>query len=292
MGTFVQRLVDVTFALAGGKKFVEGGDTVKLSGLRMRTKIVKAGGVSMGRAELEIYGMTPSVMNQLSTLGMQIILVPLNTVTIEAGDVVSGMTQVFYGTIKSAYIDFTAAPDVCFRVEAFIGLAAAVADSAASSFTGNTDVAQIMSGLAKQMGYGFENNGINAKLSSPYFSGSARDQARACAEAAGISWIIDDGKLIIWPRLGARDGPVPLISPTTGMVGYPSYTANGIELTVLFNPAIKFGGKIQVVSSLKPANAIYSVYMIDYDLDTRAPNGRFFTRLQGYNPNYPQPLLQ
>src|SRR4051812_34837144 len=103
--SFVQRLIDVTFTLQS-KLFEGTGDNqVKLSGHRVSAKIVKAGGSSMSTAILEIYGMNPSHMRQLSTLGMKIILAQRNFVTVEAGDADNGMSIVFQGTITNAWAD-------------------------------------------------------------------------------------------------------------------------------------------------------------------------------------------
>lgn len=289
--SFVKRLLSVTFILGGGKKFVESGqNTVKLEGLRMKTKCVKAGGPSMGTAQLQIYGMTKSIMNQLSTLGMLVTMVQRNSVILEAGDAISGMGVVFQGTITAAWTDFSAAPDVCFHVEAHTGLAEAVAPAAPLSFKGGTDVAVIMSGLATKMGLAFENTGVNAKLPTSYYPGSARDQAKAVAQHAGINWVIDNGKLAIWPKNKHRGGLAVLISPKTGLVGYPEYTAQGIKFSVLYNPSITFGGPIVMESDLKPACGTWSIFAMDHDLSALVPNGDWFTRCQAYNPLFPMPV--
>jgi hypothetical protein len=53
-----------------------------------------------------------------------------------------------------------------------------------------------------------------------------------------------------------RGDTIQIAPPPDGnMVGYPSYTAYGISLKTEFNKDLKFAGKIQVTSSLKPANA-------------------------------------
>jgi hypothetical protein len=195
--------------------------------------------------------MPPSLMNQLATLGLVFNLVPKNTLTIMAGDDESGMSTVFGGTIWAAYGDYASQPNVPFHFECLAGAADAAIAVPASSFTGSTDVATIMSGLARQMGLGFENNGVSVKLSSPYLSGSAKVQAQKVADWAGIEWTIDDGKLAIWPKGGNRNTPnVPTISPSTGMISYPAFTQQGIIVKTVFNPQISFGSLIKVESSL------------------------------------------
>jgi hypothetical protein len=271
-----------------------GNNTVTLSGLRMSAKIVHAGGPADSALDLTIYGMTKSQMDQLSTLGMQINLVPKNSIVLSAGDTGSGMSTVFVGYILAAYADFNAQPDVAFRITAHCGLPQTVVPTPVSSFKGTGDVASIMSSLATVMGIRFENNGVSTKLSNPYFKGSAVAQMRACAKAAGINASIINGTLAIWPKNGARDsGTVPLIAPPPdgGMIGFPAYTAYGILLRSIFNPSVGFGQKIQVKSSLKPACGTWAVYGLDYSLDSNVPNGKWEMMISAYNPKFPTPVV-
>lgn len=303
---FVRRLLTFTFTLgpapgqtgkpAQGQSvpthvFAESGtNTVTLPPLRATAKIVKAGTPSLGEAQIQIFGMTLSLMNQLSTLGQVIQLIPRNTVTVQAGDEGGAMSTVFVGTVLQAWADFDAAPTVPFYVVAHTLGAETVATLAPTSVRGSADVAGIMQGLAGAMNCTFENSGVNAKLSNPYFYGSPRWQANACAEHAGISWFVDDTTLAIWPKNGSRNGDAPLISPETGLVGYPSFMNYGLALKTIFNPLIRFGAKVQVQSSLKPACGEWVVNSLSHDLSTQMPKGDWFSSMTAYNPKFPTPI--
>lgn len=284
--SFVQRLINVTFTLGEGSFGEDGANTVKLSGLRISAKVVKAGGPSMGTLQMEVYGMTLSMMNKLSTLGMMPTLIRRNTVIVEAGDDEEGMATVFVGTITNAWADLNSMPDVPFRVEAHTGLIEAVKIEQPTSYTGPTSVVNIMSSIATKAGKRFENNGVDTILDSPYFYGSLRNQAISCVEAAGCEWNgFDNDILAIWPSGGSRGGLIPLVSPDTGMVGYPSYTSKGIMIRSLFNPSIGFGCKIEVDSDLEPARGEWVTYALYYDLDSQVPNGQWFTTIEAARPN-------
>jgi hypothetical protein len=209
-----------------------------------------------------------------------------NTVTVLAGDDVSGMAQVFQGTIIAAWADFMAAPEVAFNITGSAGLIEALLPIPASTYPGSADAAVILANLAGQMGLEFENSGVSVILSKPYFPGSARAQAQACADAARIEWVIDNGTLAIWPRGGARKGLVPLVSPEAGMVGYPTYTATGIVVTTQFNPTVRFGGQIQVQSSLTPACGAWNVVTLVHDIEANMPGGKWFSQMQLAAPGY------
>jgi len=294
--SFTAKLLDITFTLAprnGSAVNFKGTkvNTITLKGLRISSRIVKAGGVMKSTAQITVYGMTLSQMNQLSTLGMKISTVPRDTVVLSAGDS-EGMFTVFQGTIFNAYFDAQGAPDVAFRVDASAGLAEDVVNAKATSFKGATDVSTVLAYLAKQMGLVFEGNGVSVILSNPYFSGSYRSQAQRAVDAANIDWIIDNGILSVWPKNRARKGQVIVVAPDTGMIGYPAFTSQGLMLQTSFNPAIRFGGKIKVVSTLTPANGVWAVGAVDHLLDSRTPNGKWQSTISAYDPDTPLPLTR
>jgi hypothetical protein len=181
--SFVQRLLSFTFQLGEGQFGNSGFDTVTIDGLRASARIIKAGGPSMGTAEADLFGMTKSQMNKLSTLGMVATLQRRNVITINAGDAEAGMSTVFRGTITGAWADFTGAPDVVFHVDEHIGGIEAMVPIAPTSFKGGADVATIMAGLATQMGLNFENNGVSVQLSNPYLSGTCAHAGTNCGAA-------------------------------------------------------------------------------------------------------------
>lgn len=318
----VQRRIDAAIRLAPQtgtnqpNTFVESGtDTVNIKNLRMSVRVQNSGAPAGNTAQLKIYGAAPSLMNQLATLGMVFNLVPKNTLTISAGDDAAGMSVIFSGTVVGAYGDYSSQPDVPFHFECLAGLADAVVPAAVSSFTGATSVVTIMQGLARQMGMGFENNGVDAQLSSPYFSGSLMVQAQKCADHAGIEWGIFNGNtLAIWKRGGNRSTPdVPVISPATGMIGYPAFTQQGIVVSTVFNPQLSFGQLVKVQSSLlediaavqKPQQmsnqnvaasgnvfpTTWAINKLDLALDAQVPRGEWRSTVYAYNPNYARTIL-
>lgn len=295
--TFRRRRIDVTITLGRttsassptvttAPTFAEGGNTVTLTNHRASASIKMAGGLSMAEAQVRIYGMTASLMNQLSTLGRVRLAAMNNTITVSAGNDVDGMGVVFQGTITQAWADFKGSPEVPFHIAAQAGITAALQVIPPSSYAGSADVATIMSSLAAQMGYTFENNGVTAKLANPYFPGTALQQAQACAQAAGIEMVIENGVLAIMPRGVARGGRVAVINAETGMVGYPAFTGNGIAIQTEFNPSVSFQGLVKVESDLPQANGQWRVINMLHDLDAETPGGAWFSFMECTEPQF------
>lgn len=289
----VERRLGATITLAAsGATFREGGNTVTLpKGLRMSATLLNAGGLSDGTMDLTIYGMTKSLMNQLSTLGVQINLVPKNAITLTAGTP-DNMSTAFVGYIIAAYADFNAQPEVAFHITAHTLAAFATAPAEASSYKGPADVATIMAGYATKMGLRFENSGVQTTLSSSYYSGSLRDQAQKVVKQAGISWNAGEGGMLaIWPKNGARNGKIPIVAPPPkgSMIGYPTYTAYGIMLKNLYDPTFGLGQKISVESSVLTTGE-WAIYGTSHIVESEMPSGRWESTLLAYNPKHPTPV--
>lgn len=282
--SFTRKRIDVTISLGTGTFGESGADTVTLSGLRVQAMIHATYGDAMPVAHVRVFGLPLDMLNQLTSVGLINAGVRFkNTLLVAAGDDETGMSTVYNGTIKDSWGNMDGMPESCLEVTGVAGLAASLKPVGALSVKGQADVATIMQGLSEQMGFAFENNGVQVQLANPYFPGTALAQAKACARAADIWMTIDCGTLAIWPKDSARmaSGDVPLISVATGMRGYPRFTSNGIEVSTLFNPDIKPGGKVQVESTLTMACGKWLVTDGTHVLESETPGGAWFTRVLG-----------
>jgi hypothetical protein len=300
--SFQQRLLQFAITLApnqgtGQPVQFAGTDsnTITLEGFRASVRIQWAGAPTATQADVKIYGLNDSTMQQLAVLGIVFNSVQKNSVTISAGNPKSGFTAVFGGTIWSSMPDYNQAPNVPLLMTAQAGYFNQIVPIAASSFPQTTDVATMMAGFAAQIPAGFENNGVTVQMPPSYFPGSLIQQIRRCARTANINAeLVDaDSKLAIWPIGGSRTKltSVPLVSKTTGMIGYPTISPNGfVVVKTLFNPQIAFGGQIQVQSSRVPqANRMWAVQRVDLELDSLVPHGEWKQIVYCYPVGFPAP---
>ena len=291
--SYAKRRIDVAFQLnpvdvngttVRPKFTASGTDQVTLRGYRVGAVIDSQLGIAMGACQMRMYGLPLSLMNDLATLGRLPMAGRNNTVTVSAGDDQAGMAVAFVGTVQTAFADFAGMPEVGFHLVAHSGGFSALNAAPPSSYRGSVSAAVIIQNIANQMGRAFENNGVAVQLSNPYLPGTLRDQLQAAVDAAGIEHE-DDGRVIaIWPRGGSRRGLVPLISPDTGMIGYPSFTTGGVIVKTLFNPAIRVGSLIKVESQLKPACGIWRAANRIHEIESETPGGAWFTTFVGKDP--------
>jgi hypothetical protein len=281
--SLVKRRIDVTITLGTGSFGETIGQTITLTNHRVEMEMHSVGGDAKGECMLAIYGLRESIMNQLTTIGPVMTAIRgKNSVSVSAGDDGSALTNIFQGTIDSAFADFKNAPEVPLRIHAFSALVAAVKPIAALSIKGDADVAGVMGTLAKQMGLTLENNGVKGTLHNPYFPGTAWQQMRACAKAAGITAFVERDKLVILPPNTPRKGNVPLISKDTGLMGYPTFSSQGLGLRTLFHPDIQMGGQVKVQSELQVACGLWNVFSVYHRLEALKPSGAWDTELNCY----------
>jgi hypothetical protein len=148
------------------------------------------------------------------------------------------------------------------------------------------------------MGRSFENNGVTAKLPPTYLWGSAVDQLKRVAQAGrNIFSLADDaaaGVVAIWPKGGSRTTPnPPLISPTSGMIGYPGGVSNFMMIgRSTYTPNLRIGGLIQVQSSVTPAARRWLVFSLEHLIESEVYRGQWASRFQCTDPTAPQPTPQ
>ena len=304
--SFTQKLIEIDVALdpnpqtnaapffTSDVSSSPNANTVTLSGTRTSVRVQYAGQPKGSTAQVSVYGLTPSLMNQLSTLGLVFSIVPHNTITIRVGDLTSGLSTVFTGTIWSATADFNKAPEVPFVFECIAGLYNQVVPATPVTFPKPFNVVNAMQQFAQQMGFGFENDGIptTSMLPPSYYPGTVADQWKKMRDDAQIEADLFPGLatgqvLAIWPKGGSRTTlGVPLVSPTTGMIGYPSYSQVGLTVKTIYNPGISLGGQIQIQSSLPKATGTWVVLKVDHALDSLVPDGLWESTFMCFNQNY------
>lgn len=299
--TYLRRLIDVQLVL-DGDSFDGSNNMVTLSGLRCIAAIRSYAGSTgsfASQLELTIFGMRGSDMAKLSTLGFSAGTYRKNLVNVYAGDDQQGMSMAFSGGITYGNVDYNAMPDVGVTLIASAMANVQYTAIAASSYKGVMDVATMLQGIAKSANLAFQNAGVTAKLSNHAVGGTASDQIKDICRAARVCYAVQNGTLTIWPATGSRDSTLLNIGPAQGMVGYPRYVVNGVEVTSIYNPEVEVGRTVNIASSIPDptigsisvpgANGQFYVWGVSHDLASEMPGGPWFTTLHlgtsKYNAN-------
>lgn len=279
--SFTHRRISVTFDGSG-----QGLPSISLTGHRVHASVTSTGLPGYGTAEVAIYGLTMSQINQLSTFGQPIHPQKLYKMIVEAGDDVNGVSTVFTGTITQAWADFQPMPQVPFHAVAVAQGDAIVQKSDNgqkdwNSYTGQTSVKTMYQNLAGQMKAQLEYHGPDLFLNSPYHFGSPMRQFDMIREAVDHMGVAENGVLAVWPLNQSRPGGSLVVSRDTGMVAYPSFTEFGVLTRVEFTAYAKYGTEFTVKSDIQPANGKWSIIKSEYRLQAEQPGGAWYVDLYG-----------
>lgn len=266
--------------LGTGKFGSSNNDTITLQGFRATADIDKAGGMMMGTLRAKIYGVKQADMNSVTTLQWKTGTLIPNTVEVYAIDG-PAETLVFAGNIVNAWADYQSMPDVFLHIQAQSAFFNALKAIPPRSFKGGVDVASVMAQIARDLGYTFENNGVTTRLVDVYLPNTGMEQAKDLARAAGCDLYLDDKILAITPPNVPRKVIIPLISPASGLVGYPTFDGVGVNFQTLFNPAITFGGSIKLETDVQQAAGEWVVTSVGHRLESEKPGGAWFSNVRG-----------
>lgn len=269
---FDKKRLTVTITLVNDQ-FDDGSNTIVASGLRVLGVFKFGGGNIMPAGEIAIFGLNMPAMLKLTRIRWRDITSMQNKVRVETDGHV-----VYEGNITFAYIDMSSAPDVAFRIRSVTALYEANRPVAESMYLDGASVVTAIETLAEEMGYRFENNGVSydIELSETTMSGTAIDKVRKLCRDYRIDYYIDNNLIAIAPQGAPRDIKVPVISPNTGMVGYPVPTMQGVDVRCFYNPAVRFGGAIKITGSvMESCNGEWRAFGVTITLESEVPNGRW-----------------
>lgn len=259
-----QKTIRTTIILSEGE-FEGGGNTKIIEGLATTVDVDKAGLPEKNTARITIYNMKMQDMEQLTFLAFRPLQKRKNKIMVEAGDLGEKLGLVFKGDITSAFPDFNSAPDVPFQIEAMTaGWAFQIADSP-TSINGEQDVATLMEQFAKEAGFGFVNNSVTATVKNTTFTGSPVSKAQQLAQEVNIELLIDDETYTIqnWdtPR-----GDAVLLGADSGMIGYPTFTQDGVSARSFYNPKLRLGGQVKIQSVVPKASGYWKLTKLTHSI--------------------------
>lgn len=242
-------------------------NTYVVEGLGTTVEVEKNGLPDLNKAKISIANMSYDKMEQLTMLAFKPMRRAKNVVAVFAGEEGTQLDRVFVGEVISAFADYSNAPDIQFQIEAKSGSHPLQIVAAPVSVNGQTSAAELIQRFAKEMGYSFKNNGVTAQIRNSIFNGSPLEKAKAVADQCGFDILCDDGEIVIMPRRTARKANVvPLLSAESGLIGYPTFTAKGIQLTAFFNPAFQLKGLIRVESIVPRATGTWRITKLSHSL--------------------------
>jgi hypothetical protein len=293
--TYTLKQLRFTFTLGTNAKFQGPNNTLVITGLRATADIVFPGPPSFPTANVRIWGMKPSDMQALTGLTFQTLAYKRNSIMIEANSG-QGWTTVFLGQIITGVPDFDQAPDVYFDIQAQTLGYDLLNPATPTSFPGPASFSQVLRTIVLKMSQDFDDGGVQGSFAGPtYFAGTPAQQLRTACRKAGLVYYADLPGAAGAASLGvvevgepgvARNVPRWILTPQTGLVGYPKLTSvNLITVRAIFNPALRFGAPLRIQKSdQRAANGDWVIYDCAHQLSSLLPDGPWFTNMTAQPP--------
>ncbi|WP_406239196.1 hypothetical protein ACF3NX_03875 [Acetobacter orientalis] len=312
--SFVPRKVRVIFRLLGHSFGTTGADTVTLDGLHVQADITQAQFPAAESATVRLQGVQPDLINRLSLAAPNLNTQNASELTLASLQPDGTVAVVFQGGVTLAYADYTNAPESSFVVQAFSSALPNALAAPPTSFKGRVPASQLMGAIASKAGLRFVNYGVQATFYNPYCYGSPGQQLAQCLETTPMRVGLGRGQLSVWPitqatqsgqsggqttqaySVATASAPNTLmqkeksqttqvieVSAATGLIGYPSWSAGGLMLRMLFNAQVGFNTVLHLQSRYQPAGwgaqgaGLWRVVQAHHSLQTEIPNGTWFT---------------
>lgn len=270
---FTKKRIRIEVYLRAGK-FEDGNNVLIIDDLPMHVEIVKAGIPSFPEANISIWGLSMSKMKALSMKGHVMFQSYRNRVKIYAGDSEPDkLPLIFVGEESFGAAMLDGQGEARFEMKAFTGIYAAMTPVKPMSVKGSVPAAEIIQQFATDAGFKFINQGVTTQVTDCIVTGDSITKMRTVADAIGADLIIDDQEVILLPRDSYRQSPNLTISPSTGLLGYPTINSQGITVTFLFNPSIRFRQMIHVESIIPMATGDHGVIKLQHVIDANRNDG-------------------
>ncbi|TCJ96131.1 hypothetical protein EV694_1682 [Volucribacter psittacicida] len=277
-GSFNQKKLRLTLLLGATSQQGfddKGNNTVIVEGLRVSAQIRNGGGIIAPTTQIVVYGLSAEIMNQVARIKWNTEETKMNFIRLEALHN-GAYTLVFEGMISFAYPNFGASSESMLTIQAVTAIQHQIQAAPPVSIKGEVDVAKLIEQICQNIGMDFENNGVTTKISNPYLCETGLEQIKKLCQAADINLAIEARKVAISNKTKGRNIKIPVISPNTGLIGYPVPNLSGITFQCLFDPMIRFHGIVQIKDSLiSVANGMWLIYGLTYHLESEVANGKW-----------------
>jgi hypothetical protein len=173
-------------------------------------------------------------------------------------------------------------PDISLEITAYCGYENAITITKTTSITAGYPVVSAVGDLAKVMGYQLINNyNLTAKCPQIELYGTNFEKLLQLETATNTNIVVMDGYIGVAPKnKPVFDVPVE-INAGTGLIGYPTFTSEGISFKTLFNPLLRNSGLAKLKTIVPRASGTWYVSSLYTKLST-LDNGVWETEANCY----------
>jgi len=285
------------------------GNGIELGALRFRFFVRASDFSAPNILEARVYNLSNTTVSKIigqgsGTFNPNASSAALSKVTVQAGYQQGRYAVIFQGDVKlyrvgresniDTYLDILAGDGDIAHNYAVVNTTLPSAEEGGSTKGDELDTSiQALKDQGAQGGYVF-NSGlytVEPNLRSRPMFGMAKAYMNSTTTQTDTSWSIQNGQIVVLERKGYLPSDTLNINVSTGMIGQPEQTSEGIKVRILLNPSLKVGqlirinngdvnqtvlreafgpafGQQQFVAPLS-ADGTYRVLVVDHHGDTR-----------------------
>ena len=220
-----------------------GGKGIELRGLKIAFDILKTDTETPNSAQISVWNLADETAQQIRD--------EFDTVILNAG-YVEAMGMIYRGNIIQVHRRRDGSVDKVTEIACGDGDQAyqyAMVSKTIAAGASQKDILEAATGAMSEHGVeaGYVPDlGTNTLPRGKVIHRASRDVIRDVCHTSGTSWSIQDGKLNLIELDKTLPGKAVLLTPSTGLIGYPEQTTEGVKVTCLLNAEIRVGGKIKI----------------------------------------------
>lgn len=280
--TYQRREIEVEFTLSEGSFDQANGNILTLKNMKCELSVSAFGGLAGTTLELRLYGLSINYAAKLTGKSQKVLDQKQNLVKIK----VNG-EDLFVGSIVASRLNLNQMPDAPIEITATTTGYEQSLPCPDTTVKGDTKVQDLLKAIAGSVGLRFTNVDVDLVASSPHYTGNAIEQINKIAVAYNLSYYVDMGSLIVATGANPLDSITPLISPSSGLIGYPIFIDYGINFTCMFSSSIKVLRNIRLETDLPNATGIYQVLEgTTHYLSQYVEGGPWFTMVTAFPQEY------
>jgi hypothetical protein len=272
---FDPRIIEIDIVLPDQTYTFSGDYSIYASGS-------KFGCATMNSCSLRIDNLTKELRNTILTLASPLLSPPSNNpafansqaatrkpviLNLKAGRQSTGVFLLFTGNVISCEV--TQPPDIGIVLRSLtnnfnMSLLANIQQPAV------TQLSEIAQTIAIQNGLFIDFEASDKQIDNYSFTGALNNNLEKLNQMGGIQAGVDNGTMWVINAGSVRKNTGFTISESTGMVGIPQVTDQGVTVKVMMNSAILVGGQVTIQSVTNPAaNGTFKVAKMDYEIASR-----------------------
>jgi filamentous hemagglutinin family protein len=261
MASLDPRLIKVTINIDGKDYFFDQRLMIKATGTKYANPL-------QDEAEVTIFNLAKNTQDLILTKTSPYTLDDTQqTLIIQAGRQSYGLAEIYRGNIVLSSV--SQPPDIGITMKCLTGNLRKqniITINAGKEVT----LERLANQIAQQAQLQLDFQATNKNIINAAYSGDAAQITGYLNSLGGVNVFINGNILILKDAFVPLRGTLKVVSPSTGMIGIPEFTEQGLKVKFLLDNKTTIGGELDVQSKIyQAATGRYAIYKLSFEIASR-----------------------